>query len=29
MEVDGKDTVLHLTDSLMKQVDPKSMLRRH
>jgi hypothetical protein len=29
MEVDGKDTVLHLTDSLMKKIDPKSLLKKH
>ena len=29
MQVAGKDTVLHLTDSLMKHVDPKSMLKKH
>jgi hypothetical protein len=29
MQVAGKDTVLHLTDSLMKHVDPKSMIKNH
>ncbi len=27
MQVAGRDTVLHLTDSLMKHVDPKSMIK--
>jgi hypothetical protein len=29
MQVAGKDTVLHLTDSLMKHIDPKSMIKKH
>ncbi len=29
MQVAGKDTVLHLTDSLMKHIDPKSIIRKH
>jgi hypothetical protein len=29
MQVSGKDTMLHLTDSLMKHVDPKTMLKKH
>jgi hypothetical protein len=29
MQVSGKDTVLHMTDSLMKHVDPKTMLKKH
>lgn len=28
MQVGGRDTMLHLTDTLMKQVDPKSTLKK-